>query len=108
MLYFNPSLCFRLNSQMGTSAIDNQWISQASARQRKGRAGRTSPGECFHMYTQTQYEAFDQFPIPEVHRVRLEPAVLTSKVFSFNLFLTLISLEIRNENFKASKKLVWL
>ena len=27
------------------------WVSSASRRQRRGRAGRVQPGECFYMYT---------------------------------------------------------
>jgi ATP-dependent RNA helicase DHX8/PRP22 len=30
-------------------------ISQASARQRAGRAGRTGPGRCYRLYTQNAY-----------------------------------------------------
>lgn len=30
-------------------------ISQASANQRSGRAGRTGPGQCFRLYTENAY-----------------------------------------------------
>lgn len=32
------------------------WISQANARQRRGRAGRVKPGTCFCLYTCHRYE----------------------------------------------------
>lgn len=32
------------------------WISQANARQRRGRAGRVMPGTCFCLYTSYRYE----------------------------------------------------
>lgn len=32
------------------------WISQANARQRRGRAGRVKPGSCFCMYTRHRYD----------------------------------------------------
>lgn len=31
-------------------------ISQASANQRSGRAGRTGPGQCFRLYTERQFK----------------------------------------------------
>jgi hypothetical protein len=32
------------------------WISQANARQRRGRAGRVKPGICFSLYTRYRFE----------------------------------------------------
>lgn len=32
------------------------WISQANARQRRGRAGRVKPGNCFCLYTRHRFE----------------------------------------------------
>ncbi len=55
---------------------------QASADQRKGRAGRTGPGQCFRMYSGAEYEAFPAFATPEVHRVRLEGVVLQIKMLA--------------------------
>ncbi|KAJ1491686.1 P-loop containing nucleoside triphosphate hydrolase protein, partial [Baffinella frigidus] len=56
------------------------WISKASANQRKGRAGRTGPGQCFRLYSQEQFNAFNDFAIPEIHRVPLESTALQIKV----------------------------
>lgn len=36
-------------------------ISQAAAKQRAGRAGRTQPGKCFRLYTEQSY--WDQLPV---------------------------------------------
>ena len=56
-------------------------ISQASARQRAGRAGRTGPGKCYRMYTE---QAFlnEMLPtsVPEIQRTNLGMTVLTLKV----------------------------
>lgn len=41
-------------------------ISRASAEQRKGRAGRTGPGVCFRMYSQDEYNLFNEFTTPEI------------------------------------------
>jgi HrpA-like RNA helicase len=60
----------------GLSKLSEFWISQSSAKQRAGRAGRTGPGQCFRFYSQKEYEAFNDFPMPEVLRTPLEPIIL--------------------------------
>ncbi|KAM9481143.1 putative ATP-dependent RNA helicase DHX34 [Clarias gariepinus] len=55
------------------------WISRASSEQRKGRAGRTGPGVCYRLYSESDYEAFPPYPIPEIHRVPLDLLVLQMK-----------------------------
>ena len=52
------------------------WISQASAEQRKGRAGRTGPGVCYRLYAESDYAAFSPYPVPEIRRVALHALVL--------------------------------
>eukprot|EP01027_Heterolobosea_sp_BB2_P016280 GEZU01023180.1.p1 GENE.GEZU01023180.1~~GEZU01023180.1.p1 ORF type:complete len:1034 (-),score=423.68 GEZU01023180.1:40-3090(-) len=57
------------------------WISRASARQRKGRAGRVQEGICFRMYTKyTHDDIFLEYQVPEMHRAPLENLCLTIKV----------------------------
>eukprot|EP00070_Physeter_catodon_P035852 XP_028342746.1 probable ATP-dependent RNA helicase DHX34 isoform X2 [Physeter catodon] len=58
------------------------WISQASAEQRKGRAGRTGPGVCFRLYAESDYDAFAPYPVPEIRRVALDALVLQMKGMS--------------------------
>ena len=65
----------------GMICLAGLW-SQASAEQRKGRAGRTGPGQCFRMYTEAQYQEFPAFPAPEIQRVRLESVVLQIKMLA--------------------------
>ncbi|KAG7471156.1 hypothetical protein MATL_G00121320 [Megalops atlanticus] len=55
------------------------WISRASSEQRKGRAGRTGPGVCYRLYSESDYEAFAPYPVPEIHRVALDSLVLQMK-----------------------------
>ncbi|XP_063815457.1 probable ATP-dependent RNA helicase DHX34 [Pseudophryne corroboree] len=59
------------------------WISRASAEQRKGRAGRTGPGVCYRLYSESDYDAFSPYPVPEIQRVALDALVLQMK--SMNL-----------------------
>uniref|UniRef100_A0A1A7X3V0 DEAH (Asp-Glu-Ala-His) box polypeptide 34 n=2 Tax=Iconisemion striatum TaxID=60296 RepID=A0A1A7X3V0_9TELE len=59
------------------------WISRASSEQRKGRAGRTGPGVCYRLYSESDYDAFAPYPVPEIHRVALDSLILQMK--SMNL-----------------------
>ena len=53
-------------------------ISQASAQQRAGRAGRTQPGKCFRLYTERSFsEELQEQTYPEILRSRMETVVLT-------------------------------
>eukprot|EP00111_Clytia_hemisphaerica_P008152 TCONS_00023764-protein len=64
------------DAQVKMERLQEFWISQASAEQRKGRAGRTGPGVCFRLYSDDDYGAFDQYSTPEIHRVPLDSLVL--------------------------------
>lgn len=60
-------------------------ISQASAKQRAGRAGRTGPGKCYRLYTQEAYQS-EMLPtsIPELQRANLSNTVLELKAMGIN------------------------
>jgi ATP-dependent helicase HrpA len=51
-------------------------ISQASADQRKGRAGRESPGICIRLYSEDDFAARAPFTPPEVLRTNLASVIL--------------------------------
>ncbi|HYY42498.1 MAG TPA: ATP-dependent helicase C-terminal domain-containing protein, partial [Pyrinomonadaceae bacterium] len=51
-------------------------ISQASATQRAGRAGRTRPGRCLRLYTAQDYAARPAYDAPEIQRLDLADAAL--------------------------------
>lgn len=65
--------------ESGLSRLTEIWVTQAAARQRRGRAGRTGPGECFKLYTRKQEEDMGRFPVPEILRVPLESLSLAVK-----------------------------
>ncbi|KAF2348531.1 Helicase-associated domain [Trinorchestia longiramus] len=85
------------------------WVSQASAQQRKGRAGRTGPGVCFRLYSEEQYDAFDPYSTPEIQRVPLDSLVLQMiamglpdiRLFPFIEPPSLDSLEISLKSLKS-------
>ena len=52
-------------------------ISKAAAIQRKGRVGRTAPGECYRMYTKKEFENFDDDPVLEIRKERTEGLMLS-------------------------------
>lgn len=62
-----------------TPCLLPSWISQASARQRRGRAGRVQPGECYHLYPRCVYEAFAEYQLPELLRTPLNSLCLQIK-----------------------------
>jgi ATP-dependent helicase HrpA len=51
-------------------------ISQASANQRKGRSGRTSPGICIRLYSEEDFESRPEFTDPEILRTNLASVIL--------------------------------
>ncbi|KAI9687728.1 MAG: DEAH-box ATP-dependent RNA helicase prp43 [Bathelium mastoideum] len=52
-------------------------ISKASAQQRAGRAGRTRPGKCFRLYTETAFnKELEENTHPEIQRTNLAATIL--------------------------------
>lgn len=60
--------------------LTTSWISQASAKQRAGRAGRTQGGLCFHLFCRERLNKVDEFLMPELLRSPLEDSALTAKL----------------------------
>ncbi|KAL1538654.1 RNA helicase [Salvia divinorum] len=51
-------------------------ISQSSAKQRAGRAGRTEPGTCYRLYSEDDFESMLPHQEPEIRKVHLGVAIL--------------------------------
>lgn len=77
------------NPKLGLDSLVITPISQASANQRKGRAGRTGPGKCFRLYTESAY-LNEMLPTttPEIQRINLGVTALTMKAMGINDHLT--------------------
>lgn len=68
------------NPRMGMDALQVFPVSRAAADQRAGRAGRTGPGTCYRLFTESAYqnEMLPQ-PVPEIQRTNLGNIVLLLK-----------------------------
>ena len=63
----------------GVPALKTKPISQASATQRAGRAGRTAPGACYRLYTEGDFLARPAFETSEIRRCDLAQTLLEIK-----------------------------
>eukprot|EP00743_Colponemidia_sp_Colp-15_P011885 GILK01013374.1.p1 GENE.GILK01013374.1~~GILK01013374.1.p1 ORF type:complete len:1410 (+),score=317.13 GILK01013374.1:560-4231(+) len=61
------------------SGLVTTWTSQASCRQRRGRAGRVRPGHCFRLLFKSQFNSLLKDTPPEIHRIRIEQLLLQIK-----------------------------
>jgi ATP-dependent helicase HrpA len=66
----------RYNLRTYTSSLIDTVTSQASANQRKGRAGRTRPGFCYRLYAKADFDRRDLFTLEEIYRTDLSEVVL--------------------------------
>src|SRR5215218_6135304 len=66
----------RYSARLKVQRLPIERISQASADQRKGRSGRTSPGICIRLYTEEDFEARPRFTDPEILRTNLASVIL--------------------------------
>ena len=66
-------------SQLGLESLLVKPISQSSAVQRKGRAGREAPGKCYRLYTEQDYLNLEMFDVPEILKCDVASAVLNMK-----------------------------
>lgn len=68
------------NPRMGMDALQVFPVSRAAADQRAGRAGRTGPGTCYRLYTESAYlNEMLPSPVPEIQRTNLGNVVLLLK-----------------------------
>lgn len=73
------------NPRTGMEALMVTPVSKASANQRAGRAGRTSAGKCFRLYTAWSFHhELEESTVPEVQRVNLATVVLMLKSLGIN------------------------
>ena len=66
----------------GVSTLQSAWISRASGQQRRGRAGRVRPGECYRLYSTARFSSFADFQLPEMQRSPLEELCLQVRMLA--------------------------
>ncbi|CAI6342234.1 unnamed protein product [Periconia digitata] len=64
------------DATVGIERLNITPISQASATQRAGRAGRTKPGKCYRLYTSSAFSTLPPATFPEIQRSNLAPVLL--------------------------------
>lgn len=66
--YYNP--------RTFTSSLVETQVSKASCNQRRGRAGRTSPGTCYRLYPRKDFDTRPLYTLEEIYRTDLSEVVL--------------------------------
>ena len=66
----------RFDPASGMSSLETVRVSQASAEQRKGRAGRVGPGHCYRLWPEAEHKALAAHDEPEMRVGDLSSLVL--------------------------------
>jgi ATP-dependent RNA helicase DHX8/PRP22 len=83
----DPGFCKQkaYNPKLGMDSLVVTPISQASAKQRSGRAGRTGPGKCYRLYTEAALRTeMLATSVPEIQRTNLGNVVLQLKAMGIH------------------------
>ncbi len=71
----------RYNPRTRVKRLPIEPVSQSSANQRKGRAGRVQAGICIRLYAEEDFNARSPFTQPEIQRANLAEVILRMKAF---------------------------
>ncbi len=71
----------RYNPRTRVKRLPIEAVSQSSANQRKGRAGRVQSGICIRLYSEEDFNAQPAFTQPEIQRANLAEVILRMKAF---------------------------
>ena len=71
----------RYNPRTRIKRLPIEPVSQSSANQRKGRAGRVEEGVCIRLYAEEDFKARPPFTQPEIQRANLAEVILRMKAF---------------------------
>jgi ATP-dependent helicase HrpA len=71
----------RYNPRTRTKRLPVEAVSQSSAQQRTGRAGRVQDGICVRLYAEDDFAKRPRFTQPEIQRANLAEVILRMKAF---------------------------
>lgn len=71
----------RYNAQKRIKRLPVEPVSQSSANQRAGRAGRVQDGVCVRLYAREDFEKRERFTTPEIQRSNLAEVILRLKAY---------------------------
>ncbi|XP_069740321.1 probable ATP-dependent RNA helicase DHX35 isoform X1 [Narcine bancroftii] len=72
------------NPRTGIESLVVTPVSQASAAQRTGRAGRNRSGKCYRLCTEETFEKLPESTVPEMQRSNLAPVILQLKALGID------------------------
>ncbi|XP_068173354.1 probable ATP-dependent RNA helicase DHX40 isoform X2 [Antennarius striatus] len=88
------------NSRVGMDILEVVPISKSEAQQRAGRAGRTSAGKCFRIYSKEFWEKnMPEYTVPEIQRTSLTAVILTLKCLGIHDVIRFPYLDCPEERF---------
>jgi ATP-dependent helicase HrpB len=71
----------RFDVRSGMTRLTTQRVSQASAEQRRGRAGRTAPGVCYRLWSEGDHRTLPAHDSPEIVQSDLAALVLETAIW---------------------------
>lgn len=75
----------RYNARTRTKRLPVEAVSQSSANQRAGRAGRLQDGVCIRLFSEEDFLKRPRFTQPEIQRANLAEVILRMKAFHLGL-----------------------
>eukprot|EP00750_Incisomonas_marina_P031765 INCI8296.1.p2 GENE.INCI8296.1~~INCI8296.1.p2 ORF type:complete len:1126 (+),score=243.84 INCI8296.1:1192-4569(+) len=72
----------RYDTEKNMATLLECWVAQASAKQRRGRAGRVQAGTAYHLMATHTWKGLDEYTLPEMLRVPLDETILQLKMLN--------------------------